>query len=102
MEEKEYTTDEIFALLPKLKQIFKNYQKQIRYPQARFNKTKEEVIQERDEMLSVVEKLDLIDLKIIFFLHRTKSFSAVTLYKALHKIHKTQKELEELLNSSTW
>ena len=101
MEEKEYTTDEIFALLPKLKQIFKNYQKQIRYPQARFNKTKEELIQERNEMLSVVEKLDLTDLKIIFWLHNTKRLTATTLYKALYKIHETQKELEELLNSST-
>lgn len=97
METQEYTTDEIFALLPKLKQIFKNYQTRIRYPQARLGQTKEEVIQERDDILSVVQKLDLIDLKIIFLLRRTKSFSAVTLYKALYKIHETQKELEKLL-----
>ena len=97
MEQKEYTTDEIFALLPNLKTIFENYQKQILYPQSRCNKTKEETIQERNDMLSVVQKLDLIDLKIIFFLRRTKSFSALTLYKALHKIHKAQKELEKLL-----
>ena len=97
MKQQEYTTDEIFALLPNLKTIFENYQKQIRYPQSRFNKTKEEIIRERNDMLSVVQKLDLIDLKIIFFLRRTKSFSALTLYKALHKIHKAQKELEKLL-----
>ena len=97
MEKQEYTTDEIFALLPNLKTIFENYQKQIRYPQSRFNKTKEEIIRERNELLSVVQKLDLIDLKIIFLLRRTKSFSAVTLYKALYKIHETQKELEKLL-----
>lgn len=101
MEEKEYTTDEIFALLPKLKQLFRNYQTRIRYPQARHGQTKEEVIQERNEMLSVVEKLDLTDLKIIFWLRNTKRLTAATLYKALYKIHGTQKELEELLNSST-
>ena len=94
MEEKEVTIKEIFAFLPNLQFIFEAYERKIKYPQARLQESKEQVIEERDHLLSTVKNLNAIDLKIIFYLRSMPQFKTSKILNALQRAYKANCDVE--------
>lgn len=97
---KQFTPDELFCGMPKLKNAFRYLNRKIsRYDHYRHSKgeTKEGLIDERDRLLQTARELEPRDLKLIYYVKQLQDIRGAKICRLLKELCEGQRRLKDEL-----
>ncbi|MBQ8684638.1 MAG: hypothetical protein IJ514_00510 [Clostridia bacterium] len=94
-------TEEVFADIPKLAEGFRGLDNRIRaYHLVKGEKPpKEELIKEKEDLLTTARELEILDLKILFYIKNCSCIFRGTLCKKLHNLYRAERAYKELIQT---
>lgn len=99
MKKKTLTAKEILCGIPRLRDYFSEMDRKINtfQPQEGTSEGVEQLKRKRSELLTTITKMDRIDLRILYYIHKLNKIYPCDIARALEKLFYAQEELKDAL-----